>query len=270
MNTNKPVVKTLVLAVALAAFAVFSGMASAKDDEPTLRALTDPSFVPFEMLDPETGKMVGFDMDILAEVAERAGFDYNLKTMSFRGIIPALQTGTADVAIAGITITQKREKVVDFTIPYYQSGLRIMVSAENDTIHKMSDLKGKTISTKIGSTSYEYLTDRFGEKTTIKAFPRTSQMYMAVVTGVVDAAVYDAPNVAYFAKTTGQGKVKVVGPLYEAQPYGIAFVEGSKWVDDANRALRSMKKDGTYAKIYKKWFGKMPPKSDAKSSYSVE
>ena len=97
-------------------------MAAGKDA--TLRAVTDPSFVPFEMMDQDSGKMVGFDMSILREVAKRAGFDYNLKTMDFNGIIPALQTGNADIALAGITITDKREKIVDFSDPYYDSGLQ--------------------------------------------------------------------------------------------------------------------------------------------------
>jgi glutamine transport system substrate-binding protein len=56
--------------------------------------------------------------------------------------------------------------------------------------------------------------------------------------------------------------VKTVGPLYEGQQYGLAFADGSEWVDDANEALASMKEDGTYAEIYKKWFGSLPPKSD--------
>lgn len=261
MSTPRKLIRKSILSVALATTAIFSGNAMAQDEGATLQALTDPSFVPFEMLDKDSGEMVGFDMDILAEVAKRAGFDYNLKTMSFSGIIPALQTGTADVAIAGITITDAREKVVDFTDPYYQSGLRILVPADNNDVQTMEDLKGLSISTKIGSTSYKYLTNRFGDNATVKPYPRTSNMYMAVLSGAVDAAVYDAPNVAYFAKTKGADKAKVVGPLYEAQPYGLAFVQGSEWVDDANAALKSMKEDGTYAEIYQKWFGKLPPKA---------
>ena len=67
-----------------------------------------------------------------------------------------------------------------------------------------------------------------------------------------------SPNVAYFAKTKGQGRTKVVGPLYEGQKYGIALKQGSPWLDKVNKALASMKEDGTYNKIYKKWFGAEP------------
>src|SRR5699024_1016312 len=242
-------IKKLLLAAAITALATLAGTAMAEDEQSTLQALTDPSFVPFEMYDEETETMVGFDMDILAAVAERAGFDYNLKTMDFSGIIPALQTGTADVAIAGTTITEQRAKVVDFTDPYYHSGLRIMVQADTDDIDSMEDLKGKTVSTKIGSTSYEYLTEHFGDEVELKIFPHTTDMYQAVMNGIADAALYDAPNAEYFVKMKGGDSVKMVGPLYEAQPYGIVFTKASKWVEPANEALAEIKEDGTYAEI---------------------
>src|SRR5699024_6552430 len=87
-----------------------AGMAHAQSE--TLDVVTDPSFVPFEMMDQESGEMVGFDMDIINEVAERAGFEINMRTMDFNGIIPAVQTGNVDIAIAGITITDERAKIV--------------------------------------------------------------------------------------------------------------------------------------------------------------
>ncbi len=251
----------LFVSICLGAAACLAGTAAAQDDTPTLQAVTDPSFVPFEMLDPETGKMVGFDMDILREVAERAGFDYELRTMNFNGIIPALQTGNADVALAGITITEEREQVVDFSDPYYDSGLRILIPSSNDSIQELADLEGKTIGTKIGSTSYAFLQDRLGGTAQIQPYPGSSNMYLALMSGSVDAVFYDAPNVAYFARTKGGDRVKTVGPLYEGQEYGMAFASGSEWVDDANAALAAMREDGTYAEIYEKWFGEAPPES---------
>lgn len=232
--------------------------APALAEEETLQAVTDPSFVPFEMLDQETGEMVGFDMDILAEVAKRAGFDYELRTMDFNGIIPALQARNADIALAGITITDEREKIVDFSDPYYDSGLRLLVRADNEDIDEVSDLKGKKVGTKIGSTSANYLEENLGDEAEIVPYPGSSDMYMALMSGSVDAVFYDAPNVGYFSKTQGENRTKVVGPLYEGQQYGIALADGSKWVDDVNQALEAMKEDGTYKEIYTKWFGEAP------------
>ena len=223
----------------------------------TLKVVTDPSFVPFEMMEPETGEMIGFDMEIIAEVADRAGFDYNLQTMDFNGIIPALQTGNVDIAIAGITITEEREQIVDFSDPYYNSGLRILVREGSD-MDELSDLEGKKVGTKIGSTSYDYLMANLEDDDGVTPYPGSSDMYMALMSGAVDAVFYDAPNVGYFARTKGEGKVTTVGKLYEGQQYGIALVDGSKWVEEVNDALASIKEDGTYKMIYEKWFGPMP------------
>ena len=223
----------------------------------TLKVVTDPSFVPFEMMDQETGEMIGFDMEIIAEVAERAGFDYDLQTMDFNGIIPALQTGNVDIAIAGITITDEREQIVDFSDPYYDSGLRILVREGSD-IDELEDLEGMKVGTKIGSTSYDYLMENLDEDHGVTPYPGSSDMYMALMSRSIDAVFYDAPNVGYFARTKGEGQVTTVGPLYEGQQYGIALVDGSEWVDEVNEALASMKEDGTYKTIYEKWFGPMP------------
>lgn len=248
----------IVLAAALAP--LFVGTAMAQDSKATLQAVTDPSFVPFEMMDKDSGEMVGFDMSILEEVAKRAGFDYNLRTMDFNGIIPALQTGNADLAMAGITITDERAKVVDFSDPYYDSGLRILRRKGNDSIATVDDLKGKKVGVKIGSTSYDFLQKKFGDKINLTPYPGSADMYLALMNNSLDAVFYDAPNVAYFARTKGQGRVETAGPLYEGQQYGIALKKGSAQVDAVNDALTAMKDDGTYAEIYKEWFGELPSK----------
>lgn len=259
MKTFKSRLLTALLSLCALGFA-FGTMPVAQAAGGEVTVVTDPSFVPFESLDTASGKYVGYDIDMIRAIAKRAGFDYKLKTMNFNGIIPALQAGSVDIAIAGITITAERAKKVDFSDPYYDSGLKIMVRADNDSIKTTADFKGKSVSTKIGSTSYDYLTHKIEGIGKVVPYPATSQMYMALITRNVDAAFYDAPNVLYFVKTKGHGKVKAVGPLYEGQQYGLAFPQGSKWVEPVNKALASMKKDGTFTKIYKKWFGEAPPK----------
>jgi len=227
-------------------------------DMPVVNVATDPSFVPFEMMDSETGEMIGFDMDMINEIAERAGFEVNLTTMEFSGIIPAVQTGSQEIAIAGVTITEERAEIVNFSDPYYDSGLRIIVRADNEDVATIDDLEGMTIGSKIGSTSYDFLQDKFGDTAEITPYPGTSDMYMALLGRNVDAAFYDAPNVAYFSQTRGEGRTKVVGPLYEGQQYGIVFNKDSEWVEPANEALAAMREDGTYDEIYTKWFGESP------------
>ncbi|WP_110669676.1 transporter substrate-binding domain-containing protein [Salinicola halophilus] len=259
MNNNTPATprlaaSALALSLGLSAVAV-TGAAQAQ--ETTLNGATDPSFVPFEMMDQDSGEMVGFDMDMIQEIADRAGFAVDINTMDFNGIIPAIQTGNVDFAIAGITITDERQEIVDFSDPYYDSGLRILVKEDSD-VETVDGLEGMRIGTKIGSTSYDYLQENLGDDAEITPYPGSSDMYMALMGGNVDAVFYDAPNVSYFAQTKGQGRVKTVGPLYEGQQYGIAFHKGSEWVEPTNEALTAMHEDGTYDDIYEKWFGEAP------------
>ncbi|WP_110685654.1 transporter substrate-binding domain-containing protein [Salinicola aestuarinus] len=259
MNNNTPAIprlaaSALALSIGLSAITL-AGTAQAQ--EASLNGATDPSFVPFEMMDPDSGEMVGFDMDMIQEIADRAGFDISINTMDFNGIIPAIQTGNVDFAIAGITITDERQEIVDFSDPYYDSGLRILVKQDSD-VDTLDGLEGMRIGTKIGSTSYDYLQENLGDDAEITPYPGSADMYMALMGGNVDAVFYDAPNVGYFAQTKGQGRVKTVGPLYEGQQYGIAFTKGSEWVEPTNEALAEMHEDGTYDEIYEKWFGEAP------------
>ena len=251
-----PLLKQSALAAALALGLGMAASASAQN--PTVNVVTDPSFVPFEMMDPETGEMIGFDMDIINALAERAGFEINLTTMEFAGIIPAVQTGSQEIAIAGVTITEERAEIVDFSDPYYDSGLQIIVRADNDSVETIEDLEGMSIATRIGSTSYDFLQEQLGDRADIPPYPGNSDMYMALLGRNVDAAFYDAPNVAYFSQPRGEGRTKVVGPLYEGQQYGIVFHKGSQWVEPVNEALAEMREDGTYTEIYEKWFGEAP------------
>lgn len=249
-----------IITVAACMLGFMAPAAMAASDEPTLTVATDPSFVPFESVDTKTGEHVGYDMDIIRAIADQAGFKIKFKLMSFNGIIPALQAGSVDMSIAAMTITKKRAKAVDFSDPYYDSGLKLAVRDDNDSIKSIDDLAGKKVGTKIGSTSYDYLSHKVKDIKKIVPYPNTPPMYMALISGNVDAVFYDVPNVLYFIKTKGKGKLKAVGPLYEGQQYGISFPKGSKWVKPVNKALAKIKKNGTFTKIYKKWFDKAPPK----------
>lgn len=224
----------------------------------TLLVATDPNFMPFEMTDPASGRVTGFDMDILAEVAERAGFDYELRPMAFDSIIPSLQLGTVEFAIAGITITDERREIIDFSKPYYDSGLRILVRQEEERIDSVEDLEGLQVGTKMGSTSYDFLLAILSDHHRVTTYPGSADMYNALMASALDAVVFDAPNVGYFARNRGKGQVKTVGPLYQSQQYGIAFRKDSKWLGEVNSALGEIRRDGTYRAIYQKWFGSLP------------
>lgn len=233
-------------------FGLLTGPAVAKK----LVVAVDTAFVPFEFRDPKTGEYIGFDIDLWAAIAEVLGVEYELQPMDFVGIVPALQTGSVDVALAGITITSAREKVVDFSHPYYDSGLTLMVRADNEDINGPEDVAGKRIAVRTGTTSDNHAPSL--NPAEIIRFPNIEQAYMELRTGRVDVAMHDTPNVLYYIQTAGDGAVKAVGPRMQAQSYGIGFPLGSKLRNDVNVAFLELVESGRYAEIYRKWFGQDP------------
>ena len=240
-----------VLLLSLVAVGLSAGSVQAR----TLTVACDTNFMPFEF--KQDGEYVGFDIDIWDAIAQDLGLDYKLQPMAFNGIIPALQSGNVDAAIAAITIKSAREEVVDFSYPYYDAGLRVLVSADENSIKGLKDLEGKVIATKTGTTSADYIRDNIDAEN-VKLFPHIDSAYMELRTGGADAVLFDAPAVMYYANTAGEGAVKVVGPLYQGQSYGIAFPQGSELREKVSIALLKLIESGEYDKIYEKWFGSKP------------
>jgi glutamine transport system substrate-binding protein len=243
--------KKLVVLI-LAGLMIFTSVAAFADK---LYVGTDTAFVPFEYKGKD-GKYTGFDIELWAEIAKRIGVKYELKPMDFNGLIPGLTTGNLDVALAAIFIKSSREKKIDFSHPYFRAGLKVMVLKNNKDIKSPADLKGKVVAVKLGTATVEYV-DTLAAKKIVK-FPNIDQAYLEVVTGGADAAVHDTPNVLYYIKTAGKGRVKAVGPDVKAAQYGIAFPQGSALRDKVNVALLEMMEDGTYAALYRKWFDSDP------------
>lgn len=235
----------ILLVVAVTAFP-----AQAKD----LVVGCDTNFMPFEF--KQNGEYVGFDIDLWDAIAKDLGLTYRLMPMDFNGLIPALQTGSIDAALAGMTITSKREEVVDFAYPYYDSGLLLMVRSDDTTIKEVEDLSDKVVATKLGTTSANFIKEV--KTKDVKLFPNIDGAYMELGAGGADAVIFDSPAVMYYTKTVGAGRVKTVGPLYQGQPYGIAFPQGSELRERVSITILKFMEDGTYNNIYKKWFGTEP------------
>ena len=243
--------KGLVALMITALILLIGGAAHAE----TLRVGVDTAFVPFEFKGKD-GKYTGFDVDLWDAIAKRAGLDYKLIPMDFNGLIPGLTTGNLDVAIAAIFIKSSREKAIDFSHPYFRAGLKVMVRSENQDIKGPEDLKGKVVAVKTGTATVDYA-NTLGAAKLVK-FPNIDQAYLEVVTGGADAAMHDTPNVLYYIKTAGNGRVKAVGADVKAAYYGIGLPQGSELRDKVNIALLEIMEDGEYDKIYAKWFGKAP------------
>lgn len=219
----------------------------------------DTSFMPFEYLNQETGEYEGFDIDLWDEIMNELGMEYELQPMDFNGLIPALQSGSIDAAVAAMTISDERWEKVDFSIPYYDAGLLVLVRADEEGIQSVEDLPGKVVATKTGTTSYDYATAIEGVEKVVP-FPNIDSAYMELVNQGADAVLFDSPNILNYAATKGEGKVKPVGEILQAEQYGIPFPKDSELTEQVNEALEAMFEDGRYVEIYKKWFGKEPDK----------
>lgn len=233
------------------------GAAASQAAQKELAVGVDTSFMPFEF--KQGSQFVGFDIDLWAQIAKDLKLPYQIHPMDFSGLIPALQTGNLDVVISGMSITPARQQVIDFSDPYYNSGLAVMVRSDNKTIKTLADLNGKVVSAKTGTVAIDWIKKNI-KPTDVHQFPNVDQAYMDLEAGRADAAIHDAPNVLYFAHTAGKGKVKANITMAGGDKYGIGFPKGSKLVAEVNADLAKLKKNGRYDAIYKKWFGTAAPK----------
>lgn len=221
----------------------------------TLTVATEPAFPPFESQGPD-GELIGFDIDLMTAIGEAAGLDVAFESLPFDGIIPALQAGTVDAAISGMTITEERLQTVDFSRPYFKAGLAIAVQEEAD-IQSLEDLEGKKIAVQIGTTGADQAAEIPSAE--ISTFDSAPLALQELSNGNADAVINDAP-VTLDAITSGNLKgLKVVGELITEEFYGIALPKDSPNVEVINDALGDMIADGTYGEIYQKWFGDEPP-----------
>ncbi len=224
-------------------------------------AAFEPTFAPFEYTD-ENGEFVGFDVDLIKAIAEVQGFEVELQSLGFDGLIPAVQTGTIDIAISGMTIKPERAEQVDFSVPYYQAGLIMAVQEGNNEITKPEDLAGKTIAVQIGTTGADFankIKEEYGAK--VKTFNTTDLVFMELENGGADAVINDLPVTKEYIDKKGQGKVKMVGDILGGDEYyGIAVQKGnSELLDTINEGLLKLKENGKFAELYQKWFGVEPP-----------
>jgi glutamine transport system substrate-binding protein len=243
--------------VLLLAFSMVFVLAACGNDDDTLVIGTDTSFVPFAYTN-ESGESEGFDIELWDAIAQEAGIEYELKPMDFGAIINDIQTGGLDGAIAGMTITDERKEKVAFAEPYYDAGLIVLVAEDETEIQSYEDLTGKTIATKTGTTGYNFASTLDAE---IVPFPEIDAAYQELLNDRADAVIFDAPNIVYYIKEQGEGKVKTVGDILPGEEqYGIAFPKDSEYIDEVNEALRTVVENGTYADIYIKWFENEPTK----------
>lgn len=226
--------------------------------KPKYTVALEASFAPFEYRDSKTGELTGFDVELIKAIGEVAGFDIEFKEMGFDSIVAAVQSGSVDMAISGISIDPERSKMVNFSLPYYQSVLAVAVRADNNTIKGFDDLKGKKIAAQIATTGAKTAKQIPG--TTVKELNTIADLFLELKNGGVDAVVNDLPVTAWYIQQSQDQNVKIVGDVHSAEYYGIAIPKSKPdQLEKVNNALKTLKENGKFAELYKKWFGQDPP-----------
>jgi polar amino acid transport system substrate-binding protein len=220
----------------------------------TVTVGTSADFPPFEYI--ENGQFVGFDMDLMREIAKIAGFELKFVDMSFDSLIPALRAGQIDVAAAAMTITEERKKVVDFSMPYWTADQSIIVKADSD--FTITVLFGKyRIGVQTGTTGDLWCTENLVQKGLLpeRNLKRYDTFILALgdlLNGNIDAIVLDSPVANRFAATK---PVKVVGIIVTGEQYGIAVRKGNKeLLDKINQALKTLIETGKINELIDKYF----------------
>src|SRR4051812_11181461 len=225
------------------------------NSEKVYKVGVDTTYPPFEYKDGNEYK--GIDIDLINAIAKNQGFKIELSPMDFGGIIPAMQANQLDVAIAGMSITDERKKVVDFSTPYFDAGLTVVVKEDNSSIKSVEDLKGKKIAVKKGTTGAKYATDNAAKLgITVVQFNDSPAMFQEVSNGNADALIEDYPVISYAIAQKDLG-LKIVGDRLNGDQYGIAVLKGKNTdlLKKIDAGLAELKKDGTYDKILKTYLG---------------
>lgn len=232
-----------------------------------LKVATNAEFPPFEYM--EGSKIVGFDMEYIDAIAKKLGYDgAKISTMDFNAVIPSVQSGKYDVAIAGLTVDPERAEKVDFSNTYFDAAQSIIFkdSATFEALTTEDEiweaLKGKKIGVARGFSGDLMIDDALASGGVLNGTGATSTKYLTgglavqdLVNGKVDVVVIDnAPAKAFASKFADKG-VKASNVIMGEEKYAIAVKKGNKeLLDKINSAMVELEEDGTFLNLKKKYF----------------
>ncbi|MBO7740944.1 MAG: amino acid ABC transporter substrate-binding protein [Victivallales bacterium] len=236
--------------------ALVAGCSQKEDSGNVLKVGFDASFPPYGLRTPE-GELVGFDLDLAAEVAKRRGWELILKPIDWDAKDAELDSGTINCIWNGFTINGREDKYT-WSVPYVNNSIVVAVRA-NSGMTKLNDMAGKNVVTQADSSALAALKDaKFdGLRNSFKKLtevPTYTQAFMELQAGACDAVVVDEGVAVDFLKKNSKEYVLLTEEVKEEQ-YGIGFKLGNTALrDQVQETLLEMVADGTFAKISAKWF----------------
>ncbi|MBV7276293.1 amino acid ABC transporter substrate-binding protein [Clostridiaceae bacterium UIB06] len=213
----------------------------------------DDTYPPMEFKDKEN-KLVGYDVDMVNEIAKKLGVNVEFVPTAWDGIFMALQSKKFDLIQSSVSITDERKKSMIFTQPYIYGGNAIFVKSDNTTINSQDDFKDKIIGCQIGTTAQDVLSKMSGMKE-VKKYNGMTEAFLDLKNGRIDAVVSD-PQVGDYYIASQKDKFKKIKSLLNQEPIGVAFRKDDTDLRDGyQKAMDELKKDGTLSKLSQKWFG---------------
>jgi len=227
------------------------------NDPQTLVVTTEPNFPPFAYINSQ-GDLVGFDIDLMNAIAQHLDLQVRYAYIPFDGLLATLEAETADAAINSITITPEREENVDFSRPYFVSGLALTVQANRRDIRTLADMAGQDIAVQFGTTGAD-LASQIPNAHLI-TFASAEKALLDLAQGNVDAVLKDATITQGIIEQVGlTDDLRLLSPLLTRELYGIALPPGSGNRPFIDQAITDLIADGTYRELYIKWFQQPPP-----------
>ncbi|MDO9641007.1 MAG: transporter substrate-binding domain-containing protein [Pseudotabrizicola sp.] len=269
---------TFLRAALAAAVALTAAPVLAQDKK--LVFATEGAFPPFNMTRPD-GTLYGFELDMLDEVAKRAGFEYEVISQAWDGMIQGLVDGKYDAVVDSVTITEKRLEVVDFSLPYTTGGSTFAVMKESGlelegtgtfvdlteeapteaAVNAIAEkLAGKTVGVHVATIQADFLATYLAPKgVTIRTYPNGPDVYQDLMNGRLDAGMASVTNISAFLEKNVETAM-ATGPSFKGgvMGAGAAFVVqkgNAELADKISAALKSMSDDGTLEALSNQWFG---------------
>ncbi len=229
---------------------MFLALSCAKKEAQVLKVGTDTTYPPMEYKDVQSGKIVGFDIDLMDSLAGRMGYKVGYIEVPFDGIVAGLKTGKYDAIISSFTITPERQAEVDFTRPYMNAGQSIAVRLGEEKIKTFADLKGKKIGAQLGTTGEKLARTVSGAD--VVSFDAISAAFIDLENGQLDAIVNDRPVSARFVAL--KKTARLLDTTLTLENYGIALRKRDPRLEQFNSALTELETSGSLRALEGKWF----------------
>lgn len=242
----KKLVSVLLVAACSVSLVAYGGKKEEEkkaEEDKTLVMATNAEFPPYEYYEGE--EVIGIDVDIAKAVAEELGMELKIEDMAFDSVIPAVSSGKADIALAGLTVTDERKENLNFTDTYAKA-TQVIIVKEDSAIAGPDDLEGKKIGVQLGTTGDLYASDI--KDAEVEQYNKGFEAVQATMQGKIDAVIIDSePAKEFVAEAEG---LKILDEAFTEEEYAIGIAkDNDELLEKVNKALKSLKESGKLDEI---------------------